>query len=340
MKIKKLSRYPTISVIIATFNSEKTIKLCLESVRFQLYPQEKITILLADGGSTDNTFRIVKQYDVKIISVPPKLQNAEYNKGITVRKSKDELLLMIDHDNVLPHKMWLAKMVYPLLKEKDIVGVETLRYRYDPKASLLDRYFGLFGGGDPLSFYLGKSDRLAFLYKKYNLFGKAKDEGDYYKVSFAPDKIPTLGANGFLIRRNILINNAQVDKNHFFHIDVNVDLIKKGFNTYAFIKDDIMHLTGYKSISSFLYRRKLFMEQYHIKNNQNRRYSVYMPSDRLKLLIFVIYSTTFVKPTIDAIRGYRNIHDNAWFVHPVLCFTLFCIYSFVIIKTFLYKYVQ
>ena len=143
MKIKKLSRYPTISVIIATFNSEKTIKLCLESVRSQLYPQEKITILLADGGSTDNTFRIVKQYDVKIISVPPKLQNAEYNKGIAVRKSKDELLLMIDHDNVLPHKMWLAKMVYPLLKEKDIVGVETLRYRYDPKASLLDRYFGI-----------------------------------------------------------------------------------------------------------------------------------------------------------------------------------------------------
>ena len=31
------------------------------------------------------------------------------------------------------------------------------------KSSLIDRYFGLFGAGDPLAFYLGKSDRLSYM---------------------------------------------------------------------------------------------------------------------------------------------------------------------------------
>src|SRR3989344_5394919 len=279
MKNKILSRFPSITVIIATYNSEKTIKDCLKSVRLQDYPQEKINILLADGGSTDNTFQIARKFNVNIIPVPPELQNAEYNKGIAVRKATGELLLMIDHDNVLPHDSWLINMVRPLLVEKDVVGVETLRYKYNPKGYLLDRYFALFGG-DPFSFYLGKLDRLAYLYAEYNLFGSAIDRGSYY----------------------------------------------------------IVHLTGYKNLSSFLYRRKLFMEQYYTKN-MNRRYSVFMSSDKLRLLIFIIYSITFIKPTLDALRGYTKIRDFAWFLHPLLCFTLFSIYSFVVIKSFIKKYV-
>lgn len=337
MKNKVLSHFPSITVIIATYNSEKTIKVCLESVRSQDYLQEKINILLADGGSSDNTLQIAKKFNVNIISVPPEVQNAEYNKGVAVRKATGELLLMIDHDNVLPHDLWLINMVKPLLAEKDVIGVETLRYKYDPKGSLLDRYFALFGG-DPFSFYLGKLDRLSYLYSEYNLLGSAVDKGNYYIVNFKPNKIPTLGANGFLIRKDILMKYAMVDENHFFHIDVNVDLIRKGFDTYAFIKNDIIHLTGYKNLSSFLFRRKLFMEQYYSKN-MNRRYSVFMPSDKLKLLVFIIYSITFIKPTLDALRGYNKIRDFAWFLNPLLCFALFSIYSFVVVKSFIKKYV-
>lgn len=330
---------PTITVVIATFNSEKTIKQCLKSIRSQNYPQEKIDILLIDGGSTDDTFKIAKDFNVTIVSVPSNLQNAEYNKGVGVRRAVGELLLMIDHDNLLPHSKWILKMIEPFTENQSLVAVETLRYHYDPKGSLLDRYFALFGAGDPLAFYLGKADRLSFIYDTYNLFGHAKDMGRYYLVKFSPDKISTLGANGFLIKRKILIENAQVEEKHFFHIDVNVDLIKKGFNKYAFVKDDIIHLTGYKNILNFLYRRKLFMEQYHIHNHSNRRYSVFMPSDFGKLIIFIIFAVTFIKPTIDALRGYIKIQDRAWFLHPFLSFALLVIYSYVMVKAFLNKYV-
>lgn len=331
---------PTITIVIATFNAQNTIEKCLSSVRSQNYPQDKIDIIIVDGSSKDSTAAIVKKFDVDLIIIPAKLQNAEYNKGVGVRKAKGELLLMIDHDNVLPHNTWLAKMVEPLLVHKNIIAVETLRYHYDRKLSLLDRYFALFGIGDPLAFYLNKADRLSYMYERYNLFGKAKDVGSYYIVEFDSDHIPTLGANGFLIRRKILFENAYIDKERFFHIDVNVDLVRKGFNTYAFIKDDIIHLTGYKSIWSFLYRRKLFMEQFNFKMQSKRRYSVYESRDFGKLLVFILYAATFIKPLIDAFRGNRKIPDIAWFLQPLLCFTLLFIYATVTVKTTFKNYAR
>lgn len=333
-------KYPSISVVIATFNAQNTIRKCLESIKQQAYPQERIEIIIVDGASKDATLDIVKKYTNLIINIEQSKQNAEYNKGVGVRRAKGELLLFIDHDNVLPHKEWLFAMVQPLLAHEEIVGVETLRYHYDKTFSLLDRYFALFGAGDPLAFYLGKSDRLAFIYDTYNLYGNAKDYGDYYIVQFDSSHIPTLGANGFLIRRKILMEHAQTDEEHFFHIDVNVDLIYKGFNKYAFIKDDIIHLTGYKNIIGFLKRRKLFMEQFHFQTHANRRYGIYMPQDKWKLMKFIIFAITFIKPTFDALRGYSKIHDIAWFLHPILCLALLMIYGYTTIKMQIAKYAK
>lgn len=319
---------PTITIVIATFNSQNTLDRSLQSIKIQSYPQGLISIIIVDGGSKDKTVEIAKRYTKKIIYAPEDKQNAEYNKGLGVRKANGELLLLIDHDNILPHKEWLKKMTQPLLEHKEVVAVETLHYHYDTKASLIDRYFGLFGAGDPLAFYLGKADRMSYMEDSYNLYGEATDMGDYYIVKYNPKYIPTLGANGFLIRRKVLMENALVDEKNFFHIDVNVDLIRKGFNTYAFIKDDIIHLTGYKNIINFLKRRKLFMDQFHYQTMPNRRYSLFMKGDELQLIKFIIYAATFVKPTIDAGRGYLKIHDPAWFLHPVLCFILLLIYGY------------
>lgn len=61
MKKVRLKRYPTISVLIATFNSHNTMELCLDSVRSQDYPQDKIEIILADGGSKDDTVVVGKK---------------------------------------------------------------------------------------------------------------------------------------------------------------------------------------------------------------------------------------------------------------------------------------
>src|SRR5438045_1464690 len=144
-------RYPKISVIIPTFNSKDTIDMCLSSVRMQNYPQKSLEIIVVDGGSVDNTREIIEKYDVKVYMADPKKQSTEFNKIVGIKKAHGELLFMLDHDNVLPNKNLLKMMVLPFLEHKEMVGVETLRYHYDKKASLLDKYIALFGVTDPLA---------------------------------------------------------------------------------------------------------------------------------------------------------------------------------------------
>ena len=52
----------SISIIIPTLNSAKTLKDCLESIVAQDYPEDKIEIIIADAGSTDGTLNIVSEF--------------------------------------------------------------------------------------------------------------------------------------------------------------------------------------------------------------------------------------------------------------------------------------
>jgi glycosyltransferase involved in cell wall biosynthesis len=327
---------PTISVVIPTYNSAQTIGRCLESIRNQDYPQHLVHILLADGGSTDQTKKIAQKYDVEWVKVDKKKQNVEYNKVSGIAKAKGELLLMVDHDNIFPEKTILRAMVRPFFAHKDLVGVETLRYHYDKNTSVLDRYFALFGVNDPLAYYLGKADRISYLSDEYPRKYAPKDKGGYYLVRFTPSDIPTIGANGFLVRRSILVSHANITPEMFFPIDVNVDLIRKGYATYAFTKNAILHLSGSGDVLYYLKRRMLFMRQYHLGEHslalkKTRRYSLYDRGDFWKLVKFVIIGLTLIVPLIDSIKGYRKIHDPAWFINPIMCFAIVIIYGFVII---------
>ncbi len=325
--------FPSLSVVIATYNSDKTLEKCLNSIQIQEYPKNKIEIIIADGGSRDKTLEIAKKFTTRIVKVTGVKQGAEVNRALGIHQAINEILVLIDHDNILPHKIWLKEMVYPLAHDKNIVGVETLRYQYDPSFTILDRYFALFGVNDPLPFYLGKADRLSYLYNEYNLAGNKRDVGKYYEVVFDRDRIPTLGANGCLVRRELLLKYAKVKPaDYFFHIDVHVDLIKKGFNKYAFVNNSITHLSGHKDILSYLKRRKFFMSKYHLADLSKRRYSVYEKGDFWKLVYFIIISLTFIKPILDAVRGYAKIRDIAWFLHPLMCFGTVVIYGVTLVE--------
>ena len=331
-------KFPTISLIIPTYNSQKTLEELLVSVRNQDYQQEKLEIILADGGSTDTTYDLAIKYGAKMIQVTPKkLQSAEYNRAFGAHRAKGELLAFCDHDNSLPHKHWLKQMVTPFIVHEEVVGVETLRYTYDPKDTILGRYFSLFGVNDVVPFYLGKADRLSYIYdtpSEYGVFGKGRviKENNYFLVYFNKNHIPTIGSNGFFVHRKLLLSEARSDVHHFFHIDVNVDLIKKGYNCYAFVNDSIVHKTGERGIFDYFRRRKLFMLKYGFEDFPKRRFSVYEKKDFYKLLFFIIISVTFIKPFYDSFRGYLKIRDPAWFLHPIICFWTLAIYSVSIIE--------
>lgn len=49
-----------ISIVIATYNAEKTIKRCLDSIVYQ--KTNEIELVIVDGASTDHTLDIIRDY--------------------------------------------------------------------------------------------------------------------------------------------------------------------------------------------------------------------------------------------------------------------------------------
>jgi glycosyltransferase involved in cell wall biosynthesis len=327
----KHHRLPSISIVTPSFDGGlDTLDECLKNVRSQNYPQELIEILLGHGGSKEKILPIAKKYNAKYFLIPKDKQNAEYNRGVAFNKAKHELVLILDHDNFMPTKNFLKEYVQPFIDDKKVVAVESCYYHYDKKYPLMDRYFALFGVLDPVPYYLGKADRMRWDSKTWNLAGKATDKGKYFIVEFQSNKrkIPTVGTNGCMMRRNVIVQNADVKVGHHYPIDVMVDVIMKGHNRFAFTKNSLTHLTGSRGLLSFLKRRYLFMTQYHFEEHKNRRYSVFMKGDEIGILKFVLYSSTFIVPLWDSFRGFVKLRDIAWFVHPIMCFGVTFMYGY------------
>lgn len=330
--MKRISVLPSVSIVIATYNSSRTLLSCLKAVAEQTYPKGNVDIIIADGGSRDDTKAIGKRFGATIIDVDSKKQNAEYNKGVGLTRARGEIVLFLDHDNIMPHTKWLSALVKPFCQNPEVFGVEPLRFHYDPNMTPLDRYFALIGGSDPVVYYLGKNSHASWAIEGYNMNGKVADRGSYYEVVFSRENLPALGGNGAALRRELLVTYAQSDPDYFIHTDVVADLVAKGYNRYAFTKDTIIHLTNNRVVP-FLKRRKYFIEQYQFEKEVIRRYAVYDPKrDTGRLLYFVLISLTWVIPTVDALKGFLRVRDIAWFLHPVLSFTYMCIYGWAVIE--------
>lgn len=326
----KKTKLPTITIIIITYNVERTIQSVLNTISMQDYPKNLIEILAVDGKSSDKTIPILEKskLNIKIIQSPyPK--DPEACRGVGLQHAKGEIICFIDSDNFMPHKKWLIKMVKPFEENKDIVGSMTLRFAYIKNDNYLNRYFALIGSADPVGLYLGKADKLSYVTDDWRLYGKVvKNYDDYFLTEYQSNKFPTLGSNGFLARKSTL-RKGKADPEHYFHIDVPYDLSLLGYSTYAVVRDVIIHDTA-TDLLSFLRKRAKYMRLHYQDRKKDRRYKVFDPDrneDIFRLGLFIILSLTFIQPTYVALKGFIKIHDKAWFVHPIFCFCIMIIYS-------------
>lgn len=95
---------PLVSIVTPSFNSGKFIEECIQSVLNQEYPY--VEHVIQDGGSKDNTLKILKKYStgkykdrVKWVSSPDKGQSDGLDKAI--RLASGEVILVLNADDVL-----------------------------------------------------------------------------------------------------------------------------------------------------------------------------------------------------------------------------------------------
>ncbi|TDA41707.1 MAG: hypothetical protein DSO07_03155 [Thermoproteota archaeon] len=153
--------YPFISVVITGKNSADTIEECLLSILENNYSSSKFEIIYVDGGSTDETLKIVERicntYKGKLVVRyyielgPP---GKSRNRGIL--EAKGEIIAFADSD-VIVDKNWLRNIAYHLLKADNRVagiGGPALTPPSDPPfaqlvGALLETPFGSAGARNP-----------------------------------------------------------------------------------------------------------------------------------------------------------------------------------------------
>ena len=88
-----------ITIIIPCYNEEKYIRGCLHSVLNSDFPQEDMEVFVVDGGSQDQTVKIVKEFQrkypcIRLLHNPQKIVPVAMNMGI--KKSQGKHIVRLD----------------------------------------------------------------------------------------------------------------------------------------------------------------------------------------------------------------------------------------------------
>lgn len=332
----------SISIVIPTLNSEKVLYECLKSIDGQDYPKEKIEVIIVDGGSTDRTLEIAKRFNVNKILENPK-KTGEAGKAVGVKETKGEVVAFIDSDNILDGNDWFRRMIEPF-SEIDVCASEPLFYSYRKKDGYITRYMSLLGMNDPLCLFFGNYDRMSQLTGKWTEMPvEEEDRGNYIKVKLNRENLPTIGANGFLIRKDV-ISKCNIG-DYLFDIDLLLDILNIDRNMpvevsqmkIAKVKIGIVHIFA-GDIWKFIKKQSRRIADFNYFSRLNtRKYQWKNLNRTIKLFKFIIYTVLVFPLVYQSISGYIKKKDLAWFFHPIACLITLIVYSWYTIKLIFFK---
>ena len=112
-----------VSIITATYNSEKTLEFCMNSVLNQTYSD--IEYIIVDGGSKDNTTNLIK---AKAKEFPNIIWSSEPDKGIYdalnkgIAKATGDVIGFVHSDDYLADNDIMSQIIH-VFKDKEVDGV-------------------------------------------------------------------------------------------------------------------------------------------------------------------------------------------------------------------------
>lgn len=315
--VRQLS-LPKVSFIIPTLNASRYLPQCLRAIRTQNYPQNKIEIIVADGGSTDETLAIAKKYKAVIIKNPEVLH--EPGKARASEVATGEILFFTDADNELSNNDWVKNMVHAYTQNRDMNIVGFLSQTIPPPNwNSFDRYMGYLST-DPFTWFVYRWASTPRTYGR--TYVPIKQTKIYQIYRFNAINHPLLGlSQGFG-------TIASFKREHMGHNDdilSGIKLIDEG-GLVAYVPSAGIyhyHVTGIPDfIKKYTWRiRNNFHQKIPGMGLVNRQ--KYMNTGRrIRQLLFPVYSATLIFPIIDALRHYWIYRDKVLFWHPAACLLL------------------
>jgi glycosyltransferase involved in cell wall biosynthesis len=313
---------PSISVVIPTLNAAKYLRECLGAVRAQDYGGP-VEMIIVDAGSTDGTLDIARGLEVDRILENP-LKTGEAGKAVGLREAEGELVLSLDSDNIVVGSDWFRRMVEPF-SDPDVVAAQPLRWDYRRQDHFITRWAALTGVGDPLTLYIGNYDHYSQLTGRWTDYPHREEERDgWLRVEIDPAWVPTIGANGYLLRREALAYTPFGE--YFFDIDFAHELVQRGSNTIALVDVAIRHYFS-DSVSRFYLKTRRRVDDFYFFSSRGMRSYPWTSRKKRGAARFVASTLLVVPLLVDIGRGFRRRPDPAWLFHLPACWITLAVYG-------------
>src|SRR3989344_5816402 len=269
---------PKLSFVLATYQGERTIKRCLDSIFSQNYPKKLIEVLVIDGGSKDKTLEIAKEYPTKIFNNPKKHSEGKgMGKSQGFDRASSDFIILIDQDNVLLSKNWISSILKPLLKDKDVYisGSKLTLIKND---NLINKYLSIVGT-DPFMTSFSIDGQISLNKKQF------KKVDNFLVFQMNKNKWYIAGSNGYAYRRENIkkIGGYSQDSDVIYKF---ANLNKK----IAICLDaPLQHLNISDGLSEFIKKKNYHIKYFIKENSKNREVKYFSPSMKGKLNIILHY---------------------------------------------------
>lgn len=315
---------PIVSIMIATFNSEKLLPRTLEAIRKQTYPQEKVEILTIDGGSTDKTLEIAQKYGCKILyNDKTEPVNA---KMVGIRNATGKYLITIDHDEVIENERSIEVKVKALQKHPECKVALCSGYKRPQNYPRLNQYISEFG--DPFSLFIynfskGDQNLERTMRKNYTV---VEDTQDYAVFSFEHMKknpIFELVCLGTMIDREYFMKVPNVLEDSSIMVHLFYVMLDQGDTNVVLIKEDALVHYSVDSLRAYLPKLKWrICNNIHFQQMGESGFSgrmKYQKNIRNKQFMFVPYTASCILPFLHGVELAWTRKNSIYLMHMFLC---------------------
>ncbi|MEM2500941.1 MAG: glycosyltransferase family A protein [Candidatus Bathyarchaeia archaeon] len=238
---------PLVSVIIPTYNSEKTIGICLRSIEEQTYPN--IEVIVVDNYSKDGTQKIAEKYGARVLQLKAERTRA---KNFGLREARGKYVCFIDSDMELAKNV-IEECVELMESDEKIGGIII------PERSIGNSFWVRVRDFER-SFYAGTEVESARFFRRdlAERAGGFNEEIIAFEESTLPQKIEKMGYN-VKARISAEILHHEEDFSLFgwlrkkFYYGETAPKYKREFSEYA---DSQMNI--FRRLSIFLKNRRFF----------------------------------------------------------------------------------
>ncbi|OGG24511.1 hypothetical protein A3A79_04990 [Candidatus Gottesmanbacteria bacterium RIFCSPLOWO2_01_FULL_43_11b] len=312
-----MNKKPRVTFIIPTLNAADILPRCLSAIRSQRYPQNKIEIVVADGGSTDKTQKVAESFGARVIPNPETWH--EPGKARASGVAKGELLFFTDADNVLGSQNWLSSMVKPYLENLKTVKGLLPQTEPPPGSHPLNRYLGhLFT--DPFTWFIYQNAANPKDYRR--LYQPLKITKDYLLYKFTAQNHPLFGLSQGV---GTVATFKRESMGWSDDILSGIKLIMEG-GIIAYVPNAPLyhyHVGGWKS----------FIQKYRMRIRNNlfvvikgmgfaNRERFMNRTRRMRKILFIPYALSIIGPTISAISLVHKKHDSVMVLHIPVSFVM------------------